>query len=160
MDTPHKADPIIYPKLRENALRQVKLNSLHDDAIHLVLMDWNINDGMVTVLAAADGTASIYLSSGSGFIGGGQKYPKIHDAALHVVQVAAELSPLFNLSESTDLPPAGEVFFYATTNIGLRIASATESDLSSGTGPLAPLGAAMQEIIAQYSLNSPQPPKK
>jgi hypothetical protein len=154
MDTPHKADPIVYSKLRENALRQVRLNSLSDDAIHLVLMDWNINDGMVTVLAAADGTASIYLSGGTGFIGGSQKYPEIRETALLAVRLAAELSSQFSAAEATALPSEGEVFFYATTNIGLRKSSATVSDLSSGTGPLAQLGAAMQQIIAHYSSHS------
>lgn len=36
------------------------------------VMDWGVTNGTATVVAISDGTASIYLSSGGGSIGGGQ----------------------------------------------------------------------------------------
>src|SRR4029077_10438111 len=35
------------------------------------LMDWSLGSGTATVVAISDGTASVYLSSGGGSIGGG-----------------------------------------------------------------------------------------
>jgi hypothetical protein len=65
MDAEPKADPAIYPKLRSHALG-IRLGGLAEGAVHAVLMDWHVNTGTVTVMAAADGTASLYLSSGCG----------------------------------------------------------------------------------------------
>src|ERR1700761_7403371 len=82
-----KADPAIYPKLRAQALA-IRLPGLASDALHAVVMDWPVSNGMTTVLAAADGTASIYLSSGGGFLGGSESVPAIKAAALHALRVA------------------------------------------------------------------------
>jgi hypothetical protein len=152
-----KANPVIYPKLREHALLKIRLKDLSGDSVHSVLMDWNVSNGTATVFAAADGTASLYLSSGGGFLGGGQKYPVIRNAALHAVQLATDLFPHFKTTETIELPPPGDVFFYLTTCNGVRRAIAKEADLRTGLGPLATLGAIMQEIITQYRLNSPHP---
>jgi hypothetical protein len=156
MSTPPKADPAIYPKLREHALH-FRLDNLPADSVHAVLMDWNVGLGTATVLAAADGTASVYLSSGGGNLGGGQKYPAIRHAALEAVRLATALFPHFNPTESLDLPPAGEVFFYLTTSKDVRLAIVQEADLRAGQGPFAALGGMMQTIITQYRRSSSPP---
>jgi hypothetical protein len=159
MSTTPKADPAIYRKLRDQML-QSEQPGFEPDAVQAVFMDWNIGNGTATVLAAADGSASVYLSSGGGYIGGGQKYPAIRNAALHAVQIAASLLSQFKSTETIDLPPADDVFFYLKTSRELQLAIAKEADLSDGTDPLASLGAMMQEIITQYRLNFPRPPAK
>ena len=159
MSTTPKADPAIYRKLRDQML-QSEQPGFEPDAVQAVFMDWNIGNGTATVLAAADGSASVYLSSGGGYIGGGQKYPAIRNAALHAVQIAASLLSQFKSTETIDLPPADDVFFYLKTSRELQLAIAKEADLSDGTAPLASLGAMMQEIITQYRLNFPRPPAK
>jgi hypothetical protein len=156
MDHPGKADPAIYPKLREHVL-QLRLPNLPDGAVHAILMDWPVKDGMMTALAAADGTASIYLSSGGGFIGGGQKYPAIRDAAVNAVLIAASLQTSFQPATTNELPPTGEIFFYIITNGGVRFARATETALKDRTSLLRPLGTAMQEIVTQYRLKFQTP---
>jgi hypothetical protein len=160
MDTPPKADPAVYLKLRENALRNIRLNNLTAESVHSVLMDWRINIGIITVLAAADGTASIYLSNGGGYLGGGQKFPKIRQLAIYAVQSTASLFSHFQATETIDQPMAGDVFFYLTTKSEIRLAVAKEADLGSKECPLTPLGAIMQGIITQYRLNFPPPTSK
>jgi hypothetical protein len=142
MDLAGKADPAIYPKLREHVLQR-PLSELADGAIDAVLMDWPGKNSMTTTLAAADGTASIYLSGGGGYLGGGQQYPAIRQAALNAVRIAASLQGYFQPTATHDLPSAGEIFFYVTTNKGLRFAGTTEAALRAGTSPLEPLGAAI-----------------
>lgn len=149
----------MYLELRGQML-QSKLPGFEPDAVQAVFMDWNIGNGTATVFAAMDGSASVYLSSGGGYIGGGQKYPEIRNAALHAVQIAASLLSQFKSTETIDLPPADDVFFYLKTSRELQLAIAKEADLSDGTDPLASLGAMMQEIITQYRLNFPRPPAK
>ena len=154
MSSPPKADPAIYRKLRDRML-QSRQHGFEPAAVQSVLMDWHVGNGTVTVFAAADGTASIYLSSGGGYIGGGEKYPAIRDAAQQAVRLATALSPHFKPTESVDLPPPGEVFFYLTTSEGVRLAVARETDLRMGKDPLVALGGIMQAVVTQYRLNTP-----
>jgi hypothetical protein len=156
MDTPRKAEPAIYPKMRESAL-QWRRHNLSNDSVHVVLMDWNVSNGTCSVMAAADGSASIYLSSGGGYIGGGQKFSEIREAALQAVRIAPGLLSQFERTETIDLPGPGKVYFYLTTNAGIYRAVATEAKLSAGIDPLGSLGAIMQEIITRYRLNFPRP---
>jgi hypothetical protein len=154
MDSSPRADPAMYRKLRDHMLRSKQPN-FEPDAVQAVFMDWHVGNGTATVFAAADGSASVYLSSGGGFLGGGQKYPAICNAALHAVQIAVGLLSQFKSTETIDLPPAGDVYFYLTTSSALRIAVAKEANLRAGTDPLLALGAIMQQIVTQYRLNSP-----
>jgi hypothetical protein len=151
-----KADPAIYPKLRDHALH-MRFPDAPDDAVNAVLMDWRVTNGMATVLAAADGTASIYLSSGGGYLGGGQKFPAIREAAQTAISVARKLIDQFEATESTDFPLPGEVQFFVVANAGLRRGVAVESRLQQKADPLQALGSAMQMVVTQYRLNSPQP---
>jgi hypothetical protein len=150
---PGKADPAIYPRMRANALA-MHGKTLGSGTVVVVLMDWHVANGTASVLAASDGTASIYLSSGGGFLGGGQRYPQLHDAAQLAVHLADEAISHFQEAPSSDLPPNGEVFFYLTTNNVVRRAVAQESALRNGTDPLLALGNAMQQIVTLYRLTS------
>jgi hypothetical protein len=154
MDPSPKADPAMYRNLRDHMLRS-KHPDFEPNAVQEVFMDWHVGNGTATVFAAADGAASVYLSSGGGFIGGGQKYPAICNAALRAVQIAAGLLSQFKSTETIELPPAGDVYFYLTTSSELHLAVAKEASLRAGTDPLSALGAIMQQIVTQYRLNSP-----
>ena len=66
-----KTDPAIYSQMRRNAL-EARLPGIGRDAVHVVLMDWHLEKGTATVVAAADGSASLYLSSGGGYVGGSE----------------------------------------------------------------------------------------
>jgi len=155
MEKARKADPAIYSQMRRHAF-EIRLPKLEHDAIHMVLMDWHVDNGTVTAMAAADGTASLYLSSGGGFIGGSERFPSIRGAALYAVKVATGMRFHFERTESTPLPSLGDVNFYLPTSDSVRMAVAPEGKLRAGTDPLSVLGAAMQKIITEYRLNFPK----
>jgi len=48
-----KADPAFYSQMRRHAL-EMRLPNMARDAVQIVLMDWHVDRGTVTVLAAAD----------------------------------------------------------------------------------------------------------
>src|SRR4051794_8368734 len=98
----------IYFQMRANVL-QARLPTA-DDEVRIVLMDWHVGNGTSSVLAAADGTASIYLSSGGGFIGAGQKSTTVRALARQAVQLARTLAPHCQATDTIDLPAKGEVF--------------------------------------------------
>ena len=122
----------IYLRLRQSALEN-RPQVTGNDLVHIVLMDWKLERGNATVLACADGSASLYLSSGGGYIGGGQKDPAIRDSALLAVYLAGKLLREFRKTETFDLPVAQDVFFYATTIDGVYHARAPIVSLRNGT---------------------------
>lgn len=144
-----RAEPSNYLKMREQALR-FRLPGLKENAVHAVLMDWFVGNGTATVVAVADGAASVYLSSGGGFTGGSESNTALRETALQAVQIAGRQRSLFRPIDDAVLPVAGEVLFYLTTSAGIHVAKADEDKLNVGTHQLTALGNAMQKIIMEY----------
>jgi hypothetical protein len=117
-----------------------------------VLMDWGIPAGTATVAAYADGTASVYLSSGGGYIGGGQSHASIRDAAMKTVEIAGELKSFLHPATTYPLPERGQVTFYVRTDAGVLTATVPEEDLRTHQSPLYTLGDSAQNIITEYRL--------
>ena len=88
---------------------EAQLPNVARGGVHVVLMDWHVERGTVTVVAAADGSASLYLSSGGGYFGGSEKAPAIRQAALHAVALATSLRCHFERTDASPLPSFGDV---------------------------------------------------
>ncbi len=117
-----------------------------------VLMDWGVQSGKASVVAMSDGSASIYLSSGGGYLGGIGQEP-IRVAAKKAVESAAEVQPQMKKTETFSvLPETGQVTFYALTDAGVFTASAKEADLREGKTDFAKLGNAMQQVVTEYRI--------
>ena len=116
-----------------------------------VVMDWGIENGTATVMALSDGSASIYMSSGGGYIGG-QKEEAIRSAAVLAVKIAGEFQSQMQPTSDYVLPVSGEVIFYNLTDSGVFTASGKEVELREQGHPLTKLGSAMQNIITQYRI--------
>lgn len=154
---PANANPAIYPELREKALSGSRT------ALALppvagptepwgVLMDIGFTDGgSFTTVAMSDGSASIYLSSGGGFIGG-HSHEAIRTAAQSFVKSAAAFQAQMKITKIFPLPAAGQTTFYVLTDSGVYTASASEQYLGEQKHRLSPLFYAGQELITQYRL--------
>jgi hypothetical protein len=151
-------DPLMYLKLRDRALH-FRLPGLKENAIHAVLMDWFVGTGTATVVAVADGAASVYLSSGGGFTGGSESNTALRETALQAVQIAGRQRSLFRPIDDAVLPVPGEVLFYLTTSAGIHVAKANEDNLTAGTDQLTALGNAMQKIIMEYRTSHSKRPR-
>lgn len=112
-------------------------------------MDWGVTKGLATTVALSDGTASIYLSSGGGYIGG-QAQDSIRKAAQTAVEIAAEFQPQMQATSTYPFPKQGEVIFYVLTDAGVFTGSVPEQELRTHHHPLWKLGDAAQAIITQY----------
>ena len=151
----------IYFRLR-NQILQAKRDQLglpitaHPTVPWAVVMDWGVSNGTATIVAISDGTASVYLSSGGGSIGGGQSHESIRKAARNAVSVAAEFQPQMQPATAHPFPQPGGVIFYALTDAGVFTATVSEAELSTHRHRLSKLGDALQEIITQYRLVQPQ----
>src|SRR5258705_6561859 len=117
-----------------------------------VVMDWGVAKGTVTVTAIADGSPSIYLSSGGGSLGGvGEE--AIRNAAKKAVNLSADVEPQMKKTSTFPLPETGQVKFYVLTDTGIFAATVPEADLRTGGGPFSNLGNAMQEVITAYRVH-------
>ncbi|MGB9464514.1 MAG: hypothetical protein WBR10_05330 [Candidatus Acidiferrum sp.] len=147
----------LYLSLREQAL-QMKREKIglpvpsKPEEPWAALMEWGLGSGTATVVAISDGTASVYLSGGGGSIGGGESHESIRKAARKMVSVAADFQLHMQTSDTHPLPRPGQIVFYALTDAGVFMVSASQDELSSRRTPLSKLGDAAQEILAQYRL--------
>ncbi len=116
-----------------------------------VVMDWGMQRGIATVVAISDGTASVYLSSGGGFIGGQGQEP-IRRAAQSAVGAAKAMQLPEQPATTFPLPEPHGVFFYLLTDVGVFMFRTSEQELNSPAHPLRKLGDAMQGVITQYRL--------
>jgi hypothetical protein len=123
---------------------------------YAVITDISLENGVATVVAGLGGQASIYLSSGGGYIGG-EGNANVRAAAKAAVEAAdAALSEMHPTKEHP-LPEQGNVTFYVLTTSGIMTATSSESALRDTSQPLGHLYDAAQNVITQYrSLRRPK----
>ncbi|MCO8277059.1 hypothetical protein M1L60_41430 [Actinoplanes sp. TRM 88003] len=116
-----------------------------------LVMDTTWKKGGYTLVALADGTTSLYTSTGGGFIGCGE-HPQVAEATRDALRVVEE--HLDHLSPSIDasLPPAGEVVLRALAYSGEHALRAPENDLGKGRHPQSPIFHAAQNVITYVRL--------
>ena len=112
------------------------------------IVDIGFSSDTVTVVAMADGTTSMYLSSGGGFIGGGD-HPAIRKAGEALLKEATDLQSSMTETKEFPLPKDGMARFYLRTDKGLLVSSA-QVGTHADTPP--PLFLAAQEVITQFRL--------
>ena len=119
------------------------------------VMDLGMGHACGTVVCAADGSTSIYFSTGGGTIGAGahQTVAAASKAFLTAVdQRLAQFGPVVD-----DAPPAlakATVQFVAVTTEGLRTLTVAEADARQKTHAAYPLYAYGQNVITQIRLLS------
>ena len=112
-----------------------------------IIMETGYPSAVASLVAFADGTVSLYFSTGGGVIGAGEQ-----------TSVRATMEPFFALAEarwkglaggaSTPLPGIGRVQFILRTFEGTRSAEAAEHALVEGHHELSPLFHAGHAMIA------------
>jgi hypothetical protein len=115
------------------------------------MMDWGVQKGTVTVLAMSDGSASVYFSTGGGYIGGEGQEP-IRIAAERAVDAAKLVQLPHSPTTAFPIPEQHGVFFYLLTDAGVFMFRTSEQELNSHEHPLRKLGDNMQGVITQYRL--------
>ena len=146
----------IYVELRHQALHRSRVElglPKPSDATRPwgVLMETTYEEASVTVFAVSDGNASIYLSTGGGFIGG-VGHEAVRRAAVNMVRVAGTLASLLSPAETYPLPDRGRTIFYLRTEAGVLTGGATEAELGQRGHALSELFFAGQDVITQFRL--------
>lgn len=85
--------------------------------IYGVVMDWDLGEGTATLVSFSTGDASLYLSSGGGYIGSGG-YENVKTAINNLIINSEKHLNKATLFETTELPEKNGLTFYFLTNNG------------------------------------------
>lgn len=116
-----------------------------------VLMETGYPQGIVTLVCLADGTTSLYFSSGGGILGSGETLP-VARASRRVVEVAEKFLPEIPPTDGFPLPEVRQVQFIFLTFGGPHATRADEAGLGYQQHALSPLFYCAQEVLTQVRL--------
>ncbi len=120
-----------------------------------VLMEFARPQAVVTLAAIADGTASLYFSSGGGVIGAGEN-ELVRMVALDFIDVAAYTGKTLEETISCPLPQQGFVRFYVVGLGYVLTAEVLEEALKDNANPLSRLFCKGHELISAIRLHEKQ----
>ncbi|HKW17305.1 MAG TPA: hypothetical protein VJO35_07355 [Terriglobales bacterium] len=116
-----------------------------------VVMDMGMPNGTATMIAVADGTVSMYTSTGGGIIGVGP-----HEGPKRVAAELLQFAPPFfaHCQPTTEfpLPKPGNTSFYLMGPDATVTAEAESQKLGSGQHALAPLFRKCHELLTEIRL--------
>jgi hypothetical protein len=118
-----------------------------------VLFEQGMGDAVATVVSLADGTTSLYTSTGGGVVGGGDR-PGVAEATERFLDAVETSLDLTTPIDTLPLPEPEEVRFNVLTFDGPRTVSARRAELGDHSHPLQPLFNAGHEVITQLRLLS------
>lgn len=115
------------------------------------VMDLGVSRGVATLVCVADGTTSLYFSSGGGQLGGGA-LPQVASASLAVLDVLERFVDDMPRAADDALPGPGTVVLRALTYDGVRAVEAPQRALETSKHPLWTVYAAAQDVITELRL--------
>jgi hypothetical protein len=120
----------------------------------VAMMEIGLSSGTATIVAIADGSVSMYTSTGGGVIGAGE-HAAVRAAGDRFRGAAAAARA--DLLPTTEFPgpTPGEVRFQLRTEDGGFTGAAPEAALAGGRHPLSELYAAGQDLVTEIRLASP-----
>jgi len=146
-------------KLRENALT-VTAQDLNLEPIEArphvwgVLMELGYPEAVATLVAFADGSTSLYISTGGGVIGAGE-HQAVREEGVRFLAVAEQhIADFEPADDEMPLPRRGRVRFYVRTFQSTLTAEADETLLMKGQHKLTPMFQAGHAVITQMRLAS------
>ena len=144
----------MYFGLRSQALsltpEQLHIKSLPDTEVYGVIMEWTMDDNLLTVVALKTGCASLYTSSGFGIIGGGDAYETVNQAAKTLVSDANNYLSRTTKNPEITNPEKGYNHYYFLTKQGRYYKSVAISMLNDDTSDFTQLNKKTGYLINIY----------
>lgn len=123
--------------------------------VYGIITDLDMNGGTATIVTYVTGDASIYLSSGGGFIGAGQ-----HESVKKVTKEFVDNGHLISFKgkqyENTDLPINGNANFYFLSNAKNTKITESIAKMESGESEFSKLFADLNNVMTEIRLKSVQ----
>jgi len=118
-----------------------------------VLMETGVPDGSYTLVSMSDGSASLYLSSGGGVIGG-IEHERVRRVSEAFVRFAGQSLAEMAATREFPLPRTGRTVFYVLTDSGVFTSEADENALVEEHHALSRLFYAGHDVITELRLVS------
>ena len=112
-----------------------------------MVMETGMDGGYYTLVVLADGTTSLYFSTGGGVIGAGEK-PGVREASQQFIALGNRLLGSAQEAASLQPPAKGNTQFFFLTFDGVRSYAAPEVELGEERDRLSPLFHAGHAVIA------------
>lgn len=149
----------IYTDLRNQVLQHkpeaISQIVADESAVHAVLIDIGYPEAVATLIAVADGTASLYFSNGGGIIGGGEHEP-VRKVSGEFITLAQQFVSHSTLIDTFPLPKKNNVRCYLVTRGGVYTFEALEDDLGYGRHPCSALFHKGHELITAIREHTPE----
>lgn len=116
--------------------------------VFAIVMETGFPEGSFTLSSVADGSTSLYFSSGGGIIGGGE-HERVRKASSYFLSGAQHFSEKGQKVTIFPKPAAGKVIFYFLTFEGVRSYTASEDDFGNQKNELSDLFFAAQNVITE-----------
>jgi hypothetical protein len=143
-----------YNELRELALEQnagsVQDLTIDEDEPYKVLVEFFVSDTRVTVFCAIDGTASVYLGSGAGFINGGNENETLRSIAKSVVFEAKNVVDAMEPYSEFPTAAKGSINVYVVTERCIYGITVDQQEAVDKTSEIWKIYYLAIEIISMY----------
>jgi hypothetical protein len=127
-----------YEFLRERALAltpdEMRYTSAPDADPYSIVMDIALRRGTATLVCVADGSSSLYLSTGRGTIGS-DACESTRNAVIEFMELSRYYVSMMTPVHSHALPQVGNIAFYVLTKRGTYSAGDTFEKIMSGNSP-------------------------
>lgn len=146
----------VYHGLRTQALKvttaELGLDPDPNAPIHAVIMETGYPEAVATFVCLRDGTVSLYLSTGGGVIGGGQR-ESVREACFEMLAITNKYAKDFIAAckpvSTFPLPGKGDVFFYLVTSDAVYQAQCREDVLAAQRDPFSALFNNCHAVMAE-----------
>jgi hypothetical protein len=140
----------VYRDLRNMALqlKPADIGMSGAPPILAVVMDTGFPEGAVSLVATADGSASLYYSTGGGIIGSGE-HPDCALAAKALISEAEKYLGKMKKTEKTPIAKPKQTAFYLVAKEGVFTVSAKETDFGENRHSASPLFHKAHELISK-----------
>ncbi len=116
-----------------------------------ILMEIGYPETLASLVVLADGTTSLCLGYGGGFIGGGE-HASVRAASARFLSIADRYHAGLQATRTFPYPDVGRVKFYVLTFSGVLYADADEEELVQKAHRLAELFYAGQDVLTELRL--------
>jgi hypothetical protein len=125
--------------------------SLDNGAVYCVVVDWPVDDQIVSVVSLSDGNASLYTTSTFGIIGG-FAHERVRAAAIRLVEAGNALRRSATPTTDYSYPKPNKIRFYMVTYGGVMVIDADRASVEGGSDKTSELFARAQDVITELRL--------
>jgi hypothetical protein len=166
---PNKEEAKQTPKPSADAMRELRLRALSDgperfhfkkktaegEEVYAVLMDWPLDEAVVTIVAIWDGEASIYTTGTFGIIGG-VGHESVRKAATALTDEAQKNLALAAATTDFAYAKKGQVRFFFLTFSGVRSVIFTEAEVEKKGTTAFTLYSKAQQVLTEMRMITQQ----